>query len=76
MLRHLADRRIPHQSPVAAHHRAWESAVEITSDLRSGTDRNQIDLLAETTIDQMGSGQRCPADEYNPVREVHTQITE
>ncbi len=75
-LGHLADRRVPHQSPVAAHHRAWESADEITSDLRSGTDRNQVDVLTETTIDQMGSSQGCSADEYIPIREVRTQIAE
>ncbi|WP_254924214.1 MULTISPECIES: hypothetical protein [unclassified Rhodococcus (in: high G+C Gram-positive bacteria)] len=61
---------------MAAHHRAWESADEITSDLRSGTDRNQVDVLTETTIDQMGSSQGCSADEYIPIREVRTQIAE
>ncbi len=76
MLGHLANRRIPHQSPVAAHDCAWECAVEITSDLRSGTDRNQVDVLTETSIDQMRSSESCSADEYNPVREMHTQIAE
>lgn len=75
MLRHPADRRIPHQSPVAAHDRARECTIEITSDLGSRTDSNQVDVLTETSIDQMGSSQGCSADEHNPIREVRTQIT-
>jgi len=58
---------------VTAQDRARECAVEITSDLRSGTDRYQIDILAEPTIDQMASGQGCSADEHNPIREVRTR---
>lgn len=61
---------------MAAYDCARESAVEVTSDLRSGTDRGQIDVLTKTTIDQMGSSQGCSADEHNPIREVRTQMAD
>jgi hypothetical protein len=58
---------------VGARHCAGERGVECASDLLAAADGDEVDVLAEASVREVGPGEGGAADEVDSVTEVATE---